>query len=396
MTRAAPVSETPAALRARRRKPKFTLEGKAVGIANPGVADKTTVPTPVPKPRAHNHYIHHSAHPERMIVIAPQGTRDLHAAFLRLAITVRETGKPKSLWTYAPGISSGRISEDWDRFIEVVQPSVARDLSLVALAGQDIIVIEPRRLRSDALETEARSFLPTLGYPRPRVAQEANRPPTQKDFDVWKVLLAAWLQKEGPLTAQEIGRRANASSPTLRSTFARLRLRGEIADTRNRPIELTGFPRATLREVLALSGSLRRPFYFVDGSGRPADPDGLLRRLAAEQPSGVAVGGVVAARAYDPNFDLNGIPRLDLVVNSTDQVGWLNRLNPGLRLVDSVTPSPALVLHPVPHLRIGAATWGNGKLPLADPAETLLDLYELRLTEQAEDFVTRIRERGAR
>ena len=80
-----PTPETVAETRARRRKPRVMSLNKKAVVAEP------------PKPRAHNHYIHHSAHPERMIVVAPQGSRDLHAAFLRLAITVNETGEPKSL-----------------------------------------------------------------------------------------------------------------------------------------------------------------------------------------------------------------------------------------------------------------------------------------------------------
>ena len=81
----------------------------------------------------------------------------------------------------------------------------------MALAGQ-YVVIEPASLRSEALEKEARDYLPTFGYPRPRETMAANAPLTQKSFEVWKVLLEAWLQNEGPLTAQGIGRRARASS----------------------------------------------------------------------------------------------------------------------------------------------------------------------------------------
>ena len=37
---------------------------------------------------------------------------------------------------------------------------------------------------------------------------------------------------------------------------------------------------------------------------------------------------------------------------------------------------------------------GSGALPIADPAETLLDLYDMQLTEQAEEFVRALRAKG--
>ena len=51
------------------------------------------------------------------------------------------------------------------------------------------------------------------------------------------------------------------------------------------------------------------PTYFADTSGRPSDPQALLRRIGAKAPAELAVGGVMAARHWDRDFDLHGIPR---------------------------------------------------------------------------------------
>ena len=64
-------------------------------------------------------------------------------------------------------------------------------------------------------------------------------------------------------------------------------------------------------------------------------------------------------------------------------------------------PPPRGVFHPVTgagpsssaQFPDGPDVLGQSQLPIADPVETLLDLYELRLTEQAEHFVTAVRER---
>jgi hypothetical protein len=110
---------------------------------------------------------------------------------------------------------------------------------------------------------------------------------------------------------------------------------------------------------------------------------------------GVAVGGVVAARSYDPHFDLNGVPRLDLVVVRSQSIDWLKEVNPALQPAAATVSSPVLVIHPVEHFWVGLPPRLAGELPIADPVEVLLDLYELRLTDQAEHFVTAVRARAS-
>ena len=338
-----------------------------------------------PNRRIRTESVHHVDYPDRMFVFSSQGARDLHAALLQLALTVEETKKRKSLWIYIPKMTIGRIQFEWRRFLRVIDRKLPTLISMVALTNDGFWASSGG---GDVdLEEEARRLLPRMARPASTAPQWTTISP--KFFEVWKVLLGAWLMREGPLTALEVSRRAVASIPTVAVALRHLRRRGEIAETRNQPIELLGFPRATLREVLALSDSLRRPVHYHDASGRPPDPAGLLRRLGAAPPTGLAIGGVVAAEHYDPAFDLNGLPRLDVLVDDTAPPDWVRRLDPAMRVVPPTVPSPALVVHPVKVLR--ATEPSKGTLRMADPVETLLDLYEMRLTDQAEHMIAHLR-----
>ena len=158
-------------------------------------------------------------------------------------------------------------------------------------------------------------------------------------------------------------------------------------------MELGGFPREAWSELLALSPTHRARIAFVDRTGRRPDPEALLRRLQKLAPPDVALGGVAAARHWDPHFDLRGLPRLDLSLAAGRQLdlGFLRRLDPGLGPLKG-EGSPVLVVHP---LQRPAALFTPGdRLPIADPVETLLDLSELRLDDQANALIERLERRA--
>jgi hypothetical protein len=352
--------------------------------APPPSSDEGALSGRRPNRRIQTKSVHHADYPDRMFVFSSQGARDLHAALLQLALTVEETKKKKSLWIYIPKMTVGRIQSEWRRFLRVIDRKLPALISMVALTNDGFWASS--RGGDVDVETEARQLLPKMARPAPPPQWTTISP---KFFEVWKVLLGAWLMREGPLTALEVSRRSAASIPTVAVALRHLRRRGEIAETRNQPIELLGFPRATLREILALSDSLRRPAHYYDASGRPPDPASLLRHLRAAPPRGLAIGGVVAARCYDPGFDLNGLPRLDVVVEGQVPSDWVRNVDPAMRVVPPTVPSPVLVVHPVKSLRGIEPT--KGTLRMADPVETLLDLYEMRLTDQAEHMIAHLR-----
>jgi len=321
--------------------------------------------------------------------------RDLHEALLKLVFVLDEHPDIERgvLITHFPRMSQARLHSEWERLQRLLLPSVARRLGLVAVgADGDLAVpelLDQRRLLAIARETFPRE-VPTS--PVRLTAPQWSA----KTFTVWKVLLDAWLRSEELLPVQEIVRRSGCSRPTVNAAFNLLERRKELVRGKNRRGGFAEMPRASLREVLTLSKELRLTSPFIDRSGRKPDPVSLLRRINEKKSAGVAVGGVVAARFYQPNFDLNGLPRVDLTVRGDHSLSWLSAVDPALRSAfdqaESDEHMPVLVVHTLPTSTNSLFDPGPpGSLPLAGPAETLLDLYELRLVEQAEEFVRHLR-----
>ena len=338
------------------------------------------------RPLRYNHYIHDSNHPERFLVLSPRGSRDLHAAFLRIALGIADTPARTSFGSTSPACpvagfvsngfgfakSSRRTSRTasrsslsrvmaWSPTLRCRQRQVPRQPSISRGEG----VRTRRRVRSGALGA-IDEILRCLESARQSVVQQGRRP-----------------HPPGDRTA---GRQQQPNGSPRARTPAPTRRAGAIAKSSGC---LACVSRTSLREIVALSDSLRKPIYYKDRSGRAPDAVELLKRIATTAPRGVAVGGVVAARVHDKSFDLNGIPRVDVVVERDVGLDWIRALDPALQRLPAVTSSPTLVVHPVTRVEITSANSAYPGVPIADPVETLLDLYELRLTEQAEDLIRR-------
>jgi hypothetical protein len=142
------------------------------------------------------------------------------------------------------------------------------------------------------------------------------------------------------------------------------------------------------------SEELRSTRWIVDMSGKAADPASVLRRLQNGKLSKVAIGGVLAARHYHAAFDLHGTPRIDLSMwrprNGSYDPAAIAKTYPGLVISEKRHPDAVIAVHCL--ARADAMFEPNaGRLPYADVAETLLDLYELRLTAQAQALVKHVR-----
>ena len=211
------------------------------------------------------------------------------------------------------------------------------------------------------------------------------------------MLLDAWLRCEPPLPLHELERRSGASYPAVAATLRRLDAVGELERTTSRSAGFTTAPRKTLAEVLALGEQLRETHRFIDSSGGAPNTADLVRRIAAKAGATVALGGVEGARHYVRAFDLNGLPRVDVTVLAQDELAWVKKVDPALveAPLSAGGPSPALVVHKLrrPEPRF---VQSNKQHVFADPAEVLLDLHELRLIEQADDFISTMRAGGPR
>jgi hypothetical protein len=321
--------------------------------------------------------------------LGSQGLRDFHGAIVQAGLHVRRDPRLEQVIVVVrfPRMTLASIRDAWTSAKEVLDPKIARRLGVVALLPDEPRVwCEPATAQMGEL---ARLFAERYGgHSKARV--EPAIPSSRKFFEVWKVLLLAWLKRSGPMSAKEISTRAMCSYPLVLRFIAFLRDRHELVGDAGK-LELRGFPRATFQQAVGLADGLRRTTWFVDATKRHA-PDLLVRRLRRARLKDVAVGGVYAARALDSDFDLHGTPRLDLTQwtrRSFGSIAFVSKLDSALR-VSPTKDDAVLALHRLVRARpmfesddeIGA---------IADPVEVLLDLHELRLEAQADALVKRLR-----
>ncbi len=330
---------------------------------------------------------------------ALHGVRDLDAAVIQLALTLaaHPALERLTLVAFVGRISLVRVESEWTRVLAALRAELAERLALVAVGVDGGANVPGDDAELDWLAQRARS----MGDPRRSQSLQsshdaASGPWTEKAFDVWMVLLDAWLRREPALPIGEIAARSHCSYPTVAATVQHLEARGELSRTKSRRAGLASMPRGSLGEVLIMADHLRGTLRYVDGSGHRPDPEALLRRIRAKAPASVVIGGVVAARHYAPDFDLNGVPRLDVTAQTGTDPAWVTSLDPALRLATMQERSPVLVVHQSRRSRAMDDGKEGGIGSFASPAETLLDLYELRLTEQADDFVRSMRRKGDR
>jgi hypothetical protein len=327
------------------------------------------------------------------LALKAQGVRDLQAAVVRLAQLLVEKPELKQacLAVGIPRVSRDRLEREWASLRGLFRPAIAERLALLSVGGE-----QPWTLPADpALGALAAAIHGKVAGKAPEL-QADYAPITPKFFEVFKVLLDHRLRKGGPVSIRELMARSGCSYPTVAESLKRLEASRELARRSNRSVELPEFPRRTWGEIVALSLSLRRPAHFADGGGKAPDLPALLRRVAAKAPPGLAVGGVSAARHWDPHFDLHGTPRIDLVLHAPDgrvDPARIRALDPALRPAKAA--GAVVAVHPLrrPQPLFEPAT--RGKLPVADPVETLLDLHELGLAEQAGQLVERLERAGS-
>jgi hypothetical protein len=319
------------------------------------------------------------------------GIRDLQAAVMRLTflLTSKPAVRRATLVSWLPRVRVSRVREEWGRIEHVLRPTVAERLGLVVSAVDGAI----------ALPESAPDLTRLLHFVRedlklPEHERRAAGVWFTAKFNVWKVLVDCWLRREPPVSVQEIQFRSGCSHPTVGSTLDLLERYGELRRASNRSAELVDLPRRSLDEILVLSDGLRRTQRFIDASGRKPDAAGLQRRILRAEPR-ITFGGIIAARYFVPDFDLNGLPRIDVIASTDDSLEWL-RVDPALREAHGQETWPVLVVHRDSRPDARVQTTAISTPRHAGPAETLLDLHDLKLTTQAEQFVRTLTERGAR
>ena len=206
-------------------------------------------------------------------------------------------------------------------------------------------------------------------------------------YVILQLLIHQWLLGEGPMTREWLIRMSGASYPTVAAALKRYE--HVLTQHSDRRVELRRFPREEWAELAVKSEEFRQAVRFVDRSGQTRPADSLRARLAKRPPKGVALGGVEAARYYDPHLDLRGTPRLDITIaqDGPPAEDVARHLDPALEPATSRNESPSVVIHRLQR----PARFFTGKsthtVQFADPVETLLDLHEAHLEPQAEQLL---------
>lgn len=353
------------------------------------------------------------------------GVRELHDGLAELALALDEQSGLRlgCLVMLDARVTWERVIAEWTALLGLLRCDLQNRLGLVWIdeGGNGRTMPESGRVEAlaEAVQSAIRRNRPARAVDGQALARRFHTgllralSPTSAPhatisggfFEVFKVLVATWLRGGGKSTLGDLQRLCGLSYPTVAGALADLQVRGELQRNRDRSVELSAFPRHTWGQIEALSDHFRRPIELYDPSGRTPEPEFLLARLRRIRPPGVAFGGILGASHWHPDLDFVGCPRLDLCLLARSAPGpeeLLARLDPTLRpCAESAgrfdaAPQPLLVLHYLHRQEALFEPLVADGLPVADPAETLLDLHELNLDSQALELVKHLSARRGR
>jgi len=320
----------------------------------------------------------------------PQGMRGLYSGLMQLAVSLsqRPDARRGVLVMDGSRISKERIAKEWDQLRELFAPEISKRLSIIVIRDGEYW----KQQDNPTLNQLAEAILADdeLGFGKSSQFRKIEQ--VSKKAEIFKVLIVRWLMSKGPIGIGELGKHVGCSYPTIRKSLDSIPT-SESGLREGHPMH---FPKKVWQDVLTLASSDRQPISFVDRSGQRPNPESLIKRLDRIQPKHVAFGGVVAARHWHADFDLNGTPRIDLLVHCPNQLldlSFIRQLDPALKETTSerFDASPTLVVHPITRLEPDFTTKADGGLPIADPVETALDLIEMGLNVQVNDLFAHFR-----
>jgi hypothetical protein len=327
---------------------------------------------------------------------AMSSSRGLYFAALRLAIYLdrHRSLQRGCLVLIRPLMSNDRLREEWQTIRGVLQTSMASRLRLLVIGNDGCWCVPTDPL----VERMAQSWeQPPRDSGKTRDDSRLAHPGL-KTYEVWKVLLNRWLQRQGPIALGALAGIVGCSYPTVRKALAKPVVRQALRFNSNRSVEFIAFPHPVWNEICVVGQSSRMMFRYQDTSGENTPPQVLLRRLEKLRPASVALGGVVAARHWDPGFDLHGTPRIDVLlhaplarVDPRVDLGFVQRIDPALDLIDSSSQASLLVVQPLFRASSLFVNNPDGSLPWADPIETALGLVDLTLVAQANHLLSVLR-----
>lgn len=365
------------------------------------------------------------------IKIGGRGVRDLRNSIFGLATFLVRNPEVKRgfVLTSLVRISAGRVRAEWERVGQALRPELGGRMQLVAVVEGREVVLGAEGKRTPVVERFLEWVKAEAGAGGGSKAGGEGERDTRggggggslgvswKHLEVEKVLLHRWLLDEGAIAVGTLARQVGCSYPTAIEAVRRLSAtEGLIARGRARSVALARYPRDRWTELLRAQRLVYPAAEFVSPVAEPGAVDGILRRLQRTKPKDAALGGVVAARRWDPLFDLNGTPRIDVVLHAPmtrartgGGGGWAKqasefarRIDPALQRRGAATGSSSsqvrgatvLVLHRTYRREALFLEEAGAPMPWADPVEVICHLNEMGLTAQAGELVRRLRGEG--
>jgi len=316
--------------------------------------------------------------------------RDLSATLLYLSRAIHDSPQSEGcLLLVHPRITPERLKTEWQDNLRLLHPGIAARLHLLIVPKEGTPAGDLAQELRPVLDWISQSLKPVDS------AQSEIAIPRESFFLVLTTLLNLWFRREGPKSTLDLQRKTGLSYPTVVRALDRLEARKELVRISDRRIGLARFPQASWQELVTLAAGIRGTRTWSAPEGERVDLERLLERVRKHLPSNGALGGVEAARHWDPDFDLNGIPRIDITLQVPDlrtpDLDFLRKIDPSLRGSAEGAPTRnVLAIHLLKRPESFFAADSKGGNRFADPVETLLDLQELRLGEQADALLRRI------
>lgn len=308
-------------------------------------------------------------------------------------------------------IGAERVKSEWEWIKKALLPELEARLHLVAIvdgvqvggANKVSTPLIERFLKISKKGTAPDDVRSSGGIQQPQTGTLPGI--SWKHLDVEKVLVYRWLLGSGPIAVGLLCRQVGCSYPTAIQAIRQLSAKELIERGRGRDVALRRYPRDRWSELFRMQRLVYPPEEYFDPTAEPGTVEAILQRLQRLRPKGVAIGGVVAARHWDPSFDLNGTPRIDLVLHrvtarANDPGGGIRHSAELVRQIDpALRPRSAnargasvLVIHPMyRHDSLFLEAPRPLAALLADPVEVLIHLNEMGLTAQAGQLLRRLR-----
>lgn len=219
---------------------------------------------------------------------------------------------------------------------------------------------------------------------------KTSRPKGFSHHTVTMVLIRDWLLSVPARSMLDLQHTTGLSYPTVRDVIDSLE--AWINRGAYKRIQLSDFPTEHWRRIVLDADRARETIYYHDPFGIARPTKALLSRLQYAAPS-IAVGGTIGAQHYHRDLDLIGSPRLDLTLHQAYgdvDTTWMKEIDTSLERLDvkksSLRPPQARVAIHVLRRKEALFEESSHGYRVADPAECLLDLVDLRLTDQAVAF----------